>query len=113
MPSGDRSRVRMAISAVPSAAASAVAGIRAASDRLDASAATLATSLTPARTEDTVTLSSASRQAASAGGEAGAVAGAMVDMRISRYQTAASVAVLRASDDMTMDLVRLGARDKR
>jgi hypothetical protein len=103
----------MALAAVPSAAASAVAGIRAASDRLDASAATLASALTPPRGEDTVTLSGAARQAATAGGEAGAVAGAMVDMRISRYQTAASVAVLRASDDMTTDLVRLGARDRR
>ena len=107
----------MALSGVPCAASSAVAGIRAASDRLDASAATLASAVTPPRGEDTVTLSNASRQAASAGGgaggEAGAVAGAMVDMRISRYQTAMSVAVLRASDDMTMDLVRLGARDRR
>jgi hypothetical protein len=88
-----------------------MAGIRAASDRLDASAATLSSAVAPVA-EDKVTLSGASQQAANAGGEAGAIAGAMVDLRISRYQNAASVAVLRAADDMTMDLVRLGARDR-
>jgi len=36
----------------------------------------------------------------------------MADLRVSRYQNAMSVAVLRAADDMTVDLVRLGARDK-
>ena len=102
----------MALSAVPSAACSAVAGIRAASDRLDASAAALSSATTPVAAEDTVTLSSASRQAASGAGEASAVAGAMVDLRVSRYQNAMSVAVLRAADDMTTDLVRLGARDR-
>jgi hypothetical protein len=101
----------MAISAVPSAATSALAGIRAASERLDASAATLSSAVEPQR-GDTVTLSAASRRAASSGGEAGAIAGAIVDSRIAKYQNAASISVLRTADDMTADLLRLGARDQ-
>src|SRR5262249_29429614 len=101
--------VRMAISSVSSVAASAVTGIRAASRRMDNAAATLSSAVSPPPAGDTVTISAASRQAAAGGGESGAVAGAMIDLRVAKYQSAAQVAVLHTADDMTSDLLSLGS----
>jgi hypothetical protein len=90
----------------PSATSSALAGIRAASLKLDASAAAVASASLPQG--DTVSISAASRSASAGGADAGGIASAMVDLRVARYQNAASVAVLRTADDATRDLLRIG-----
>lgn len=98
----------MRLPGVPSSAtSSAVSGIRAASERLDAAAANLATRSVP-RGGDMVSLSAESRAAAVAG--PGDVARDVVDLRIAKYQSAASIAVLRTADEMTRELTSLGTR---
>ena len=92
----------------PSAVASALSGINAASRKLDASAAKLVTQ--GLEQGDTVSLSEASRRASAEGGEVGTIASAMVDLRVAKYQNAASVAVLRTSDDMTRDVLSIAGR---
>jgi hypothetical protein len=101
----------MALTVTPSASSSALAGIRAASQRLDSAAASVVSSTVPQ--SDTVSISGAARAAAQGGGgEAGGIASAMVDLRIARYQSAASVAVLHTADDATADLLRIADRGR-
>ena len=93
-------------SASTSASSAAIAGIRNASDKMDQAAATVARAGFEA--EDTVSVSDGARSAPKSGTETGQIASAMVDMRVAKYQQAASVAVLRTNDDMTKDLLSLG-----
>jgi hypothetical protein len=90
----------------PSAVSSALGGINAASRRLDASAAKVAFQSFQG---DTVAVSDAARQAPSAGSGAGNLASAMVDLRVAKYQAAASVAVLRTANDVSRDVLRIGS----
>jgi hypothetical protein len=92
----------------PSAVSSALGGISAASKRLDASAAKLVSE--GLERGDTVSLSEAARQASTGGGEVRSIASAMVDLRIAKYQSAASVAVLRTADDMTRDVLSIAGK---
>ena len=87
------------------AAASALSGIRAASQKLEKASANVAAASEP--TGDHVTISEQARTASQGDAEAG-LTSAMVDLRVARYQNAASVAVLRTSDDMTRDALRIG-----
>jgi hypothetical protein len=96
----------MALTVTPSAVTSAIAGTRAASLRLDSAAANVMSASAPV--DDTVSISDGARTAAQGGGSAGAVATAMVDLRVARYQNAASIAVLHTADDMNRDLLTLG-----
>jgi len=96
----------MSLSVTPSAASSALSGIRAASDRLDKSAATVVSA--GLEKADTVSLSAESRQAATSGTGTSSIVSGLVDLRVARYQNAASVAVLRSADEMTNDLLSLG-----
>ncbi len=97
-----------------SASNSAIAGIRNASDKLDQAAADVARA--GFQTEDRASLSDAARaprDSAAGGTETGRLAGAMVDMRVAKYQQAASIAVLRTSDEMTKDVLSLGSSSRR
>ncbi|HEX4338404.1 MAG TPA: hypothetical protein VH062_21005 [Polyangiaceae bacterium] len=85
-----------------------MAGIRSASDKLAASANTVVSAGLQA--QDTVSVSDAARQAASGGGAPASITNALVDLRVARYQSAASIAVLRTGDEMTNDLLTLGKR---
>jgi flagellar basal body rod protein FlgC len=98
----------MAIQGVSSASASAVSGIRAASERLETGAANLISEMTR-QTSDTVSVSAEGRAALGSGSDTG-VAQSMVDLRMAKYQNAASIAVFRTADEMTRDLVDLGKR---
>jgi hypothetical protein len=98
----------MAIQGVPSASASAVSGIRAASDRL-AGAANLISAMTR-QSSDTVAVSAEGRAALGSGSDTGDIAQGVVDVRMAKYQNAASIAVFRTADEMTRDLVNLGRR---
>jgi hypothetical protein len=99
----------MAIQGVSSASASAVSGIRAASDRLGTGAANLISEMTR-QSSDTVSVSAEGRAALGSGNDTGDVAQSMVDLRMAKYQNAASIAVFRTADEMTRDLVDLGKR---
>lgn len=97
----------MGFSVAPNAALSALAGVRAASQRLDTAAANVAAASVPR--EDSVSISDGAR-AAAASGEATThdVASAMIDLRVARYQNAASIAVLRTTDDVSRDALKIG-----
>jgi flagellar basal body rod protein FlgF len=82
------------------ASASALSGLRSASDRVDQDASTVA--VAGARASDTVNISAAAR----AGDRMDDVS-ALVDMRIARYQFAAQVKVLRTVDEMSQDVLGL------
>jgi hypothetical protein len=99
----------MAIQSVRSASASALSGIRAASDRLNAGAASLISQMTK-QNGDTVSVSAEGRAAVGSGGDTGDIAQSVVDLRMAKYQNAASITVLRTADEMTQDLVNLGRR---
>ncbi|HVW25586.1 MAG TPA: hypothetical protein VHC69_09460 [Polyangiaceae bacterium] len=98
----------MALSVAPNAAVSALAGVRAASARLNKAAANVAAASLPQ--EDTVTISDGARAAAAQGGDTSShdIASAMIDLRVARYQNAASIAVLRTSDEVTEDALKIG-----
>jgi hypothetical protein len=104
----------MALAVAPNAALSALAGVRAASERFDKAAANVAAATGPR--EDTVTISDGARAAAAnSGGETGTpdLASAMNDLRVARYQNAASIAVLRTSDDVTREALKIGEPESR
>ena len=102
----------MGLSVAPNAALSAIAGIRAASSRLDKAAAKVAAASIPQ--EDTVSISDGAR-AAAAGGDTTThdVASAMIDLRVAKYQNATSIAVLRTTDDVTRDALKIGEPESR
>jgi flagellar hook protein FlgE len=99
----------MAFPIAPPAATSALSGIRAASERLDTAAANVVSEMT-GQGADTVSLSAESRAAAGGPERSGDIVQSMTDLRIAKYQNAASIAVLRTSDEMTQELVKLGKR---
>lgn len=103
----------MALAVAPNAALSALAGVRAASERLDNAAANVAAATIPK--PDTVTISDGGRAAARGGADGSThdVASAMIDLRVARYQNAASIAVLRSSDEMTRDALKIGEPESR
>ena len=80
------------------AAASAISGIRRASDEMDQAADAVASS--GAAASDTVTISAAARA-----GQGTDTVSALVDMRMARYATAADVSVLRTVDEVSSDLL--------
>jgi hypothetical protein len=99
--------------AIPSASASALTSLRGASNRLDSAAATI--SATGAiENNDTVSLSTAARNAGQHGNEGGNEGGdfpqAVVDLRVARYQASASIAVLRTVDAVSRDLLDIVRR---
>jgi hypothetical protein len=98
------------VSGLTSANGAAIAGIRNASDKLDQAAANVARAGFEA--EDSVSVSDGARAASRPDTQTGEIATAMVDMRVAKYQQAASVAVLRTSDEMTTDLLTLGGAKK-
>jgi hypothetical protein len=98
------------VSGLSSASCAAISGIRDASRRLDLAAVSVARA--GVLGEDTVTLSDKARNASAATQATGDLARAMVDLRVARYQTQSSVAVLRTADDMTRTLEQLGARSQ-
>jgi hypothetical protein len=102
----------MALAVAPNAALSALAGVRAASQRLDKAAANVAAASIPR--EDTVCISDGARAAAASGDTTTHdVASAMIDLRVAKYQNAASIAVLRASDDVTREALKIGEPEDR
>lgn len=88
---------------LPYASAAAIAGLKNASDQLDRSADTMVAS--GAGESDTVTLS-AGAKAAPGPDEVGA----LVDMRMARYNAAAQVSVLRTVDEVSSDLLGIVGR---
>jgi hypothetical protein len=97
----------VAMPIVSSASASALSGIRAASSRLNVGAGKLV-SQTTLQHNDTVSVSEEGRVAAGSGSDD--IAQGVVDLRLAKYQNAASIAVFRTADEMAQDLVNLGKR---
>jgi hypothetical protein len=85
------------------AAASAISGIRRASDQMDQAAETVAASGVAA--SDTVTISADAKA-----GQGTDAVSALVDMRMARYAAAADVSVLRTVDEVSSDILGIVGR---
>lgn len=87
------------------AAASAISGIRRASDQMDQAAETVAASGVAA--SDTVTISAGAKA-----GQGTDEVSALVDMRMARYNAAADVSVLRTVDEVSSDILGIVGRHR-
>jgi hypothetical protein len=92
-----------AIGAIPSVASSGLSGIQQASARVDKAASEVASASLAG--SDTVSISDAARNGGSSATPS--IEGALGDLRIAKYQNAASIAVLKTGDQMTQDLLKL------
>lgn len=88
---------------LPSAAASAVSGLRRASEQIDRAAVTVAEA--GIALSDTVSISSGARE-----DPAPDAVSALIDMRMARYNAAAQVAVLRTVDEVSSDVLGIIGR---
>ncbi len=99
------------ITGLPSAFDAARGGVRSSLERFDRAAAEVTRAATAFAGADSISMSESARSAAAgATPHTADLVEGVLDLRLAKYAVSANVAVLRAADEMTEELVSIGRR---